>query len=278
MKSLNRLALATAVAAVPLASHAELKALDEHSMSNVTGQSGVTIELETQVSVDTVTYTDEGELNLSDIQIGGRDDTAGQAGVDGKLDNLKIDIDVAGDGDALIKVASTETDGSGNAVPIDFGASIGSASLDATDGSGDSTLLASNIGLEGEIAQLDLQVDTATDELQVESAFKITDMDATIDFLGVTIEDVEVTGASTFGNPDPNEASDPLNGEFVRATRTISKVSGVGSSNGDGLSIKTESYISDTRIGAIKIGGDSIGEISMDNMKVIESEMVIYGH
>ncbi|PAV24685.1 hypothetical protein CF392_14885, partial [Tamilnaduibacter salinus] len=157
MKGLNKLALATAVAAAPFAAQAELKAMDDSSMGNVTGQSGVTIELETQVDIDTVTYTDEGQFNLSNVAIGGGDGDASN-GVNGKLDNLKIDIDVEADGDAVIQVGTTEfvdTDGDGvpdQPVPIDFGVSVGSASLNATDGSGDSTLLASNIGIEGDIA------------------------------------------------------------------------------------------------------------------------------
>ena len=51
MKGLKKIALATAVAAAPFAAQAELQAMDDSMMGNVTGQAGVTIELETQVSI-----------------------------------------------------------------------------------------------------------------------------------------------------------------------------------------------------------------------------------
>jgi len=51
MKGLKKLALVTAVAALPFAAHADLRALDDSAMGNVTGQAGVTIELETEVSI-----------------------------------------------------------------------------------------------------------------------------------------------------------------------------------------------------------------------------------
>ena len=45
MKGLKKIALATAVAAAPFAANADLKALDDSAMGNVTGQAGVTIEI-----------------------------------------------------------------------------------------------------------------------------------------------------------------------------------------------------------------------------------------
>ena len=57
MKGLKKIALATAVAAAPFAAQAELQAMDDSMMGNVTGQAGVTIELETQVSIGQFTFT-----------------------------------------------------------------------------------------------------------------------------------------------------------------------------------------------------------------------------
>src|SRR5690554_6158272 len=71
MKGLKKIALVAAIAAAPLASHAGMKALDDTTMGNVTGQAGVTIELETRVSIGEFTYTDEGSFVVSDIEIGG---------------------------------------------------------------------------------------------------------------------------------------------------------------------------------------------------------------
>lgn len=142
MKGLKKIALATAVAAAPFAAQADLKALDDTTMGNVTGQAGVTIELETEVSIGEFRYTDEGYLAVNDIYIGGgsveRDQGGAVTGVSGMLDDLLIDIDVEADGDAVIDVHSISTNpvtGGGN--PIDFAVAVGSASLNATDGSGE---------------------------------------------------------------------------------------------------------------------------------------------
>jgi len=117
MKGLKKIALATAVAAAPFAAQAELKALNDSAMGNVTGQAGVTIELETKVSIGQFKYTDtnEGGTNevgggsfaVNNIVLGG----SGVAGGTGTqlLDQLKIDIDVANDGDAVIHVGSLQT-------------------------------------------------------------------------------------------------------------------------------------------------------------------------
>jgi hypothetical protein len=286
MKGLKQIALVTAVAAAPFAAHAEMQAMDDAAMGTVTGQSGVTIELDTQVDIGSVIYQDEGQLAISGVSLGGRDttDTTGAAGA---LDNLLIEIDVEADGDAFIQVGTTEyvdTDGDGTPdqpVPIDFGVSIDSVSLLATDGSNDSTLLASNIGIEGDIAQLDIRVDTATDNLLVDTAFNITEMDMTLDFLGVSIEDMSITGANTFGADYAaagGSSTSPYAGPFAAASVTVAAVSGVNSNNGEGLSVTIDEFIADVSIGATNIGGASIGTIQMDNLAVTNTNMVVYGH
>ncbi len=39
--------------------------MDDSAMGNITGQAGVTIELETKVSIGTFSYTDEGSSMLT---------------------------------------------------------------------------------------------------------------------------------------------------------------------------------------------------------------------
>jgi len=280
MKGLKQIALVTAVAAAPFAAHAEMQAMDDSAMGTVTGQAGVSIELDTQVDIGSVIYQDEGQLAISGVSLGGRNADADITGADGALDNLLIEIDVEADGDAVIAVGTTETDADGNPVPIDFGVSIDSVNLVATDGSGDSTLLASNIGIEGDIAQLDIRVDTATDNLLVDTAFNITDMEMTLDFLGVSIEDMSLTGADTFGasyTDSGRTKSTPYQGLFATASVTVAAVSGVNSNNGEGLAVTIDDFIADVSIGAINIGGASIGTIQMDNLAVTNTNMVVYG-
>lgn len=212
MKGLNKLALATAIAAAPFAANAELQAMNDSAMGNVTGQAGVTIELETKVSIGQFKYTDEGSFAVNDIVLGG----SGVAGGTGSqlLDQLAIDIDVANDGDAIIHVKSMTTedlispftgqpvpDGNGGTaqkpVPIDWGMTVGSMELLANDGSGQSTTLISGLSAHGDLAVLDIQVDTETDQLWLDVAFDIDDMDFDVDFLAVGIRDMTISGAGT---------------------------------------------------------------------------------
>ncbi|SDW62091.1 DUF6160 family protein [Marinobacter mobilis] len=100
MKGLKKIALATAVAAVPFAAQAELKAMDDATLGSVTGQSGITIELAANVSVGEVAYQDDGFLAITGLSIGGA--TPGTA-----LDDIKLTIDVAGAGGAGVGAGPT---------------------------------------------------------------------------------------------------------------------------------------------------------------------------
>ena len=211
MKGLKKLALATAVAAAPFAAQAELQAMDDSMMGNVTGQAGVTIELETQVEIGRFTYTDEGTFSVNDIQIGGATTSssalaagyAAQTGATGLLDQLKIDIDVEEDGDAVIHVGSLQQDASGNAVPIDWGMTAGSMELDSADGS-ENTVLVSNMEAWGLLGALDIRVDTenvngveGSGTLNLDVAFTVNDMSFDADFLAIGVRNMSVTGANT---------------------------------------------------------------------------------
>lgn len=108
MKGLKKIVLATAIAAAPFATQAGMKALDDTAMGNVTGQAGVTIELETRVEIGKFTYTDEGSFSVSGIELGGSTVGTDVAGNE-LLDELAIDIDVNANGDAVIHVGSLDT-------------------------------------------------------------------------------------------------------------------------------------------------------------------------
>lgn len=278
MKGLKKLALATAVAATPFAAHADLKALDDSAMGNVTGQAGVSIELETEVSIGEFRYTDEGYLSVNDIYIGGgtveRDGSGNVTGVSGLLDDLLIDIDVEADGDAYIDVHSI------SGAPIDFAVGVGSASLNATDGSGDTTLLASDIGIEGGLAQLNIRVDTATDDLIMNVGFNVTDMDMDVDFLGVNIRDMRVMGANFLetggAGVDPTDPTTLANA-YAFATITVGKGTSAAT-GGDALEIAIPDFRADIIVGAVEIGGASIGSFQMDNLAVTNTNMKVYGH
>lgn len=65
---------------------AELQVLDEASLSRVVGKSGLTIDIETQVSIGEIEYVDAGSLFWKDYSL---------TGIDGGLvDNIRAKIDV----------------------------------------------------------------------------------------------------------------------------------------------------------------------------------------
>lgn len=292
MKGLKKIALATAIAAAPFAANAELQAMNDTAMGDVTGQAGVTIELETKVSIGQFKYTDEGSFAVNDIVLGGAGITAdGAAASYGDLlDELKIDIDVADDGDAKIHVSTLD----GN--PIDWGLTVGSMELLAGATGSDSTTLISNLSGYGNLAQLDIAVDTATDHLNLVAAFDVTDMDFDVEFLGVGIRDLAITGAGVnfdydgdgsvmaadadgeFGLSPTSQEAQVLAG-FANVNLDIYKGSGLGASTAtDVLRIDVNNVYMDMTIGAVEIGGTSIGSLAIDNLAVTDTKLAVYGH
>lgn len=99
MKGLKKIALVSAIAALSAGAQAELKALDDSSMGNLTGQAGISIDLTANVSIGEVAYKDEGFIAMRGLKIGGKNvENTGVVGAENTdLDNLTITIDVAGD-------------------------------------------------------------------------------------------------------------------------------------------------------------------------------------
>ncbi len=101
MKAFKKLALVSAIAAAPFA-QAEMVAIDDALMGEMTGQSGISIELDATVSIGSVIYTDTdqgGSLELNTIVLGGNGGALNA--VSGSLKDIKIDIDVDTTRDSL---------------------------------------------------------------------------------------------------------------------------------------------------------------------------------
>src|SRR5690554_4839742 len=309
MKGLKKIALVAAIAAAPLASHAGMKALDDTTMGNVTGQAGVTIELETRVSIGEFTYTDEGSFVVSDIEIGGANASGLLTGGEGVgatqsdlLDDLKIDIDVASDGDAVIHVGSI------TGTPIDWGMQAGAMSLRAADGS-ESTTLLSNLKGFGLLGALDIRVDTQdvggyanSGSLMLDVAFTVERMDFDVDFLGVGVRGMTITGANAGGNTYTTQeitdmigkadgqdagleaklvalADGSLGKSFAVARVDVYKGDGLGASTKtDVLRVDVKDVLMDVNIAQTIIGGASIGTIGIDNLHVSDTKLAVYGH
>ncbi len=98
MKGLKRLALATAVSAASSGVVAEVQMLDEAEMQVVTGQAGLTIDVETQWEIGEFAYHDAGYLLIQGIRMGGNSLGNGTGTAGSMLDNLRLEVDIAGDG------------------------------------------------------------------------------------------------------------------------------------------------------------------------------------
>lgn len=65
MMTLKKIALAVAVVALPFAAHADLKALDDSALADVTGQAGISISGNFNATIGSIVYTDT-EANVTD--------------------------------------------------------------------------------------------------------------------------------------------------------------------------------------------------------------------
>lgn len=283
MKGLKKIALVAAITAAPFAANAELQALNDTAMGDVTGQAGVTIELETKVSIGQFKYTDEGSFAVNDIVLGGAGVTAlgAGAGYTDLLDQLKIDIDVLDDGDAKIHVGTLD----GN--PIDWGMTVGSMELLAGGTGSDSTTLISNLSGFGNLAQLDIQVDTATDHLNLVAAFDVQNMDFDVEFLGVGIRGLKIVGAGTdmdyaahgYDLSTMSAQEQAVFVTFANANLDVYKGSGLGASTAtDVLRVDVNNIFMDVSVDAIEIGGTSIGSVALNNVAVTDTKLAVYGH
>ena len=100
MKGLKKIALVSAIAAMSAGAQAELKALDDSTMSEMTGQAGLTIDLETKWTIGEFAYQDAGFLVLQGLSMGGNSNELDASGNinNPMLDNIRLEIDIAGAG------------------------------------------------------------------------------------------------------------------------------------------------------------------------------------
>ena len=207
MKGLKPTLLALFVYGMPTLAlaGAGIQPLDDTSMGNITGQAGVSIELETKIDIGRFLYQDEGVFAIEDISIGGAERTTffgvnGFAGpsANDRLDNIRIDIDILSDGDAAINMAPI------NFAAVDFRVTTGAWYLAATDGSNNSTNLLSYFFAEGLMGRGSIHIDTGSDVMRFRTAFAIETMEFDVPFLALGIRGMQITGADydlTFPNP-----------------------------------------------------------------------------
>jgi hypothetical protein len=103
MKTFQKIALVSAIAAAPFAAQAELVSMDDALMGDTTGQAGVTIDMKIEgagIQVGSVVYTDEGSLKINSISLTGSN-AAGDANQEITLSQT---VDVLANGDLQLVV------------------------------------------------------------------------------------------------------------------------------------------------------------------------------
>jgi len=307
MKGFKKLALVAAIAA-PFTSVHALEAISDADLSGMTGQAGVTIELDTKVTMDSFTYTDtdtNGSVVMSNIAFGGASVATSSTAAwneGDRFDEVKIDIDVLESGSLLIHLGSIDTAGVlTDTNPLDFGLSVGSFGLTGTNGT---SVIASNIALAGTLGPQDIVIanNGANGLIQAQGYFEIKDGGMNIDVAGVGVSNLTI-GQNSNPFADGNGKlvdytdSDKVAALTGGATRDASQV-GTGDDNwafyavtintadsADGtvtnaLAFTVDSFNVDIAM-EVGIGNGSvnnIGRIAMENLDVSGTKMVVYGH
>jgi hypothetical protein len=93
MRNAKKIALVAAIVAASSV-QAEMVALDDASMSEATGQAGLTLDIEDlELKIGAIDYKDQGFLSIKDFRFGVADVDSGE-----KFDNIRMTLDIAGPG------------------------------------------------------------------------------------------------------------------------------------------------------------------------------------
>jgi len=292
MKGLKKLALATAVAAAPFAAQAGgMQPMNDSQMGDVTGQAGVTIELETTVDIAQMEYTQDtnGSFLMNNISIGGFGDDTFDVG---------IDIDLLDSGDALISLGPLAPS------PVELGIGVGEFQISGDDGT---ATLMSNFNADIYFSQLDItavvesQIERTSGDTQegvgglvIDVAFVVDDLSIDVDFAGMSISDFRMAGIGSMdtlrSGGDGQALATSTDAEFNPAVVTMNI--GVGQASrpaalgGAGYGVANDAanvlridginFGADMWIGDISIGGGSIGSVALHGMEVV-ADVAVYG-
>lgn len=288
MKTASNLASALAIAISSPVLAQGLIPLDDADMSVVTGQAGITIEMDANVAIDRVAYSQndgglgQGALLLDDIRISGW-----QNGTDGggnpTYDKLKlqVDVDIAANGDAIITLGNR-----GTSDPFELGIGVGSIGLGTNMSDVNTTTLISNLNIQALVGETTITATNSnpfdgggdTGSLVIDSAFAIDDLDADLDIVALKLRDVRVAASgnlSTLMNGDPITAA-------MMSTNTVTLGSGNRLSDPTGLQanamrMSVGASNLDIWVGNIELGGASIGSAAIQGLSMAGTEVAIYG-
>jgi hypothetical protein len=98
MRGMKKIALATAIAAISTATSADVELMEDDDLGTVSGQAGITIDIDTRFEIGEFVYRDAGNVIIQGISVGGNSLGNGTGSSGSYLDNLRAYVDIAGDG------------------------------------------------------------------------------------------------------------------------------------------------------------------------------------
>lgn len=259
--------------------YGEITALDESVLSEVTGQAGLSIEVDNaEITMGEFRYQDQGSIAVRDIRLGGADKVSffGNQWLplsekSDKLDNIKIDVDVLADGDLTMVMKP-----SGSFSVVDFALTTGEWVLQDSLGN-DGTRLVSSLNLTGLGIDARIRVDNQTSHTFIETTFGVDDLDVDFEFLGVRLENAQIAGTSYletigtwgYGNAGISDIGAEFDLELYSAT---------SASGNTALGVNINKFQADILLPEIYLGSTpSIGQVTLNNVD-ITAQLVVYGH
>jgi len=305
MKAFKKIALLAAISAAPFA-QAELTSIDDAMLSEMTGQAGISIELDTAVSIGSLVYTDTdglalakggsataGAVTMTNIQFGGAT-VAGGTG-DARFDGILIDIDVDAGGGVIVHLGGTNTPGvMDGTASVDFGLHIDSIATSGMTGN-----LVDNVNIAGRLGPVDVSINntTGSDLIGIKAYFEVQSggMDVSVAGLGISNLTVGQDSAPmTTGSYGPTitaliegEASADSSGvdNMAYAELTVGTAP-VGFFNTDtsaldgvanALAIDIVSLNIDVAMD-VSLGGRGIGSVALNDLDLSGTKLNIFGH
>ncbi|GFS20585.1 hypothetical protein ElyMa_005060300 [Elysia marginata] len=274
MKGLKKLPLAIAISSVMAATaQAELKALEDEAMSEMTGQSGITVEIEMKATVGEVKYTDEGSITLEGITLHN----------DADPDDLlkqKIEIDLLENNDLA---AATQAKASGDAVQISISETNMDVEVDA---------IRTGVNSLGAIEIDDLKMDGTTLTVYSLKDSKGIGVDAVINQEIGRLAITDVDGANNVAG-DKNGGTVALNSIDVSSLdMTGTEITVVdGADNAFGTNDAVKISMPGINGGKITVGGiqlgsatgdgydrfdQTIGSVNIEGLDLAGSDMYVY--
>ena len=304
MKTFQKIALVSAIAAAPFAVQADLTPMDDSLMGNTTGQAGVTIEIDiagSGISVGEIEYKDEGSVLIQNLTIS-------------NVNGLEQTIDVDTEGNLLLVSSAV------SGVELAIGGTSGDFSAVALKGTGGTTELVNNLNMTVDLGESTTQImnlaganslataaqaangsfggfDAAAFEgsvaIRSTSSIEITDLD--VGMFGYTraqadAKAIAAGGAAGDATSDFYATSSAINisdvkfygtgGEGTKASMDqVIWAKGGTVAQGAGLYVQMGEIKGTLEVGGIAFGtSPSIGQVKVSNINLAGMTQRIYGH